>query len=137
MRQPLPSATLEAQLVFHEGAKVSIGNLFTLGRYLFTPEPVETHKPITIFKQISANLTIVAYEDGTVSYFDTMVKQSLKYFQTGLENIGSILLDKTGVLIMTGHDFMRRNVILVVQNDSILYKQISNYDIKGLVLANP
>jgi peroxiredoxin len=66
-----------------------------------------------------------------------MVKQSLKYFQTGLENIGSILLDKTGVLIMTGHDFMRRNVILVVQNDSILYKQISNYDIKGLVLANP
>lgn len=84
LMQPKPSPTLEASLLFHCGAKVAIGNYYTLGRYLFTPEPVETHKQISTFKQLSANVTILAYEDGTVAYFNTMMKDPLKYFQTGL-----------------------------------------------------
>lgn len=134
--QPRPSPTLEANLLFHQGAKVAIGSYYTLGRYLFTPEPVETHKNISFFKRISANLTIVAYEDGTVAYFDTMMKQPLKYFQTGLETITGLYPDQSGALVLTGQDYMRRHVLMVVADDSILYKQISNYDIRGLLLVS-
>jgi len=70
-----------------------MGNYYTLGRYLFTPERVETHNPINLFKKVSANLIILAYKDGTVAYFDIMMKQPLRYFQTGLESLtGSILI---------------------------------------------
>jgi WD40 repeat protein len=134
--QPRPLPTLEASLMFHQGAKVAVGSYYTLGRYLFTPEPVETHKPISFFKQLSANLTIVAYDDGTVAYFDTMMKQPLKYFQTGLEIVTGLYPDKNGVLVLTGRDYMRRNVLMVVADNTIMNKQISNYDIKGLLLFN-
>lgn len=44
--------------------------------------------------------------------------------------------DKSGVLMITGRDYMRRNVLMVVSDNSILNKQISNYDIKDLLLLN-
>ncbi|CAN5951275.1 unnamed protein product [Sphagnum jensenii] len=134
MIQPRPSPTLEASLLFHQGARIAIGNYYTLGRYLFTPEPVESHKPISLFKKVSANLTILAYEDGTVAYFDTMMKQPLRYFQTGLESVTGLYPDRNGVLVLTGKDYMRRNVLMVVEENTVLNKQICNYDIKGLLM---
>jgi hypothetical protein len=44
--------------------------------------------------------------------------------------------DARGVLVITGRDYMKRETIMIVENDAILFKQICNYDIKGLLLVD-
>lgn len=133
--EPKPSGTIEFSLEFQQGCTLSIGEIRSIEQCLITPDLIYTHKPITLFKKISPTVIIVAYNDATIAYFHLFAKTPLKYFQTELELIIGMEVDSQGILIVWGLDKLKRWILMIIEEESILFRQVSNYELSGMLLV--
>ncbi len=51
-----------------------------------------------------------------------------------MEEIGGVLVDYEGVVVVVGRDGAKRQVILIVRDNAVVFRQISNFDIRNIHL---
>ena len=97
-----------------------------------------THKPIqSICPCDPQNVRLItAYTDGSLCIWDTMRRQPLNYFMTELNEVRTILKDEQMTIVLVGLDKMKREVINIISNSSVIFRQISNFNIHGAVLVS-
>ena len=97
-----------------------------------------THKKIKVVCECDDfNVKMITgYIDGSICVWDTVRKQPLSYFMTELNEIRDLKVDQKMTLVIVGLDKMKREVIIVVSNNSVIFRQISTFNVNGLELVN-
>lgn len=96
------------------------------------------HKPISILFECDdyGVRVLTGYNDGSICLWDTIKKTPLSYFITELIELKNVLVDSKGNIVITGLDKMKREVINIISDSSVIFRQISNYNITGSLLVS-
>jgi len=95
-----------------------------------------THKKITKIFKSRLGKVLTAYVDGSVCLWDTIRKQVGFYFRSELEQIRGLLMDYEQNIVIVGLDRLKREVIEIVSEEAIVFKQISTFNIKTIKLIS-
>lgn len=96
------------------------------------------HKPIQLLASCDDHhvKAVTGYHDGSICLWDLIRKTPLAYFLTELNEVKVIIADAKFNLVLIGLDKMKREVINIVSEGSIIFRQISNYNINGALLVS-
>jgi hypothetical protein len=121
-----------------EGFSLNSGSLMAVESFLSRPVYMPVHKPIQLLVACDAHnaRVVTGYVDGSICIWDAVRKAPLGYYLTELSELKVILVDSQLALVLVGLDRMKREVINIISEGSVVFRQISNYSINGALLVS-
>jgi len=79
---------------------------------------------------------LIGYNDGSICLWDTIHKQPITYFMTELTEVRVLMIDDRQSILVVGLDKLKREVINIIVDNSVVFRQISNFNVSGALFIN-